>query len=68
MRCGLNRFRADQRGVVAIEFALLAIPFFFLLFASIKTAIIMKLGWLSTTQWTMLPFPTAVLPLFRGQP
>ena len=44
MRCGLNRFRADQRGVVAIEFALLAIPFFFVLFASIETAIVMGAG------------------------
>lgn len=36
----LRRFRGDQRGVVAIEFALVAVPFFALLFASLEGALV----------------------------
>ena len=37
---GLARFRRAQHGSVAVEFALLALPFFALLFAIIETTII----------------------------
>lgn len=37
---GWRRFAGDRRGVAAIEFAMLAIPFFLLIFALIETALI----------------------------
>lgn len=35
----LRRFRRDQRGVTAIEFGLIGIPFFMLMFAILETAL-----------------------------
>lgn len=35
-----RKFGRDQKGVAAVEFALIAVPFFFVLFASIETAIV----------------------------
>lgn len=39
-RCGLSRFRRNQDGATAVEFALVATPFFALLFAIIETAVV----------------------------
>jgi Flp pilus assembly protein TadG len=36
----LRRFRRDQRGVVAVEFAFIAIPFIAMLFASLEGALV----------------------------
>lgn len=36
----IRRFRQDRKGVAAIEFALLAIPFFAMIFATIETGIV----------------------------
>ncbi|KQT53857.1 MULTISPECIES: TadE/TadG family type IV pilus assembly protein [unclassified Aureimonas] len=36
----LRRFRRDRKGVAAIEFALLALPFFLMIFAAIETSIV----------------------------
>lgn len=35
-----GRFRRDRKGVAAVEFALLAIPFFLMIFATIETGIV----------------------------
>ncbi len=42
--CGLARFRRDQNGSTVVEFALVAAPFFALLFAIIETAILFFAG------------------------
>lgn len=39
-----GRFRRDQRGATAVEFALIAFPFFALLFAILETALIFLVG------------------------
>jgi len=39
-----RRFRRDQRGATAVEFALIALPFFALLFAIIETALVFFAG------------------------
>ncbi len=39
-RCGLARFRRNQSGATVVEFALVALPFFALLFAIIETALL----------------------------
>lgn len=39
VRRGLRRFRRDQRGTTAVEFALVSLPFFALLFAILETAL-----------------------------
>ena len=39
-----RRFRADRRGAAAIEFAIVSIPFFALVFAIIETAIVFFAG------------------------
>ena len=36
----LRRFRSNRRGSVAVEFSLIALPFFALLFAIIETALV----------------------------
>lgn len=38
--CALSRFRKDRNGSVAIQFAMIAIPFFMMMFAIIETAMI----------------------------
>ncbi len=44
-RCGvLRRFRDDAAGATAIEFAIVALPFFTLMFAIIETAIVFFAG------------------------
>ena len=40
----LRRFRRNDRGVVAIEFAMLALPFFLLIFAIIETCLSFAAG------------------------
>ncbi len=40
----LRRFRSNRRGSVAIEFSLIAVPFFALLFAIIETAMVFFAG------------------------
>ena len=40
VRCGLRVFRRDQDGVAAVEFGLVAVPFFALLFAILETALV----------------------------
>ena len=40
----LARFRRDEKGVTAIEFAIVALPFFTLMFAIIETAIVFFVG------------------------
>ena len=40
MRCGLVRFHRNQTGATVVEFALVAAPFFALLFAIIETALL----------------------------
>jgi Flp pilus assembly protein TadG len=47
----LRRFRRDQRGVTAIEFGMVATPFFALLFAIVETALVF---------WTTQVLETAV--------
>ena len=47
----LRRFRRDQRGVTAVEFGMVATPFFALLFAIIETALVF---------WTTQVLETAV--------
>lgn len=37
----LHRFRSNERGATAVEFALIAMPFFGLLFAIIQTSLVM---------------------------
>jgi Flp pilus assembly protein TadG len=45
LRCRLGRrFRNDKQGAVAIEFGLVAIPFFALLFATFQTALVVYTG------------------------
>jgi len=39
-RRGLRAFRSDQRGVVAVEFGLVAVPFLVILFAILETALL----------------------------
>jgi Flp pilus assembly protein TadG len=39
-----GRFRRDQQGATAVEFALIALPFFALLFAILETALIFLVG------------------------
>jgi Flp pilus assembly protein TadG len=39
-----ERFRRDQQGATAVEFALIALPFFALLFAILETAMIFLVG------------------------
>lgn len=39
-RCGLVRFRRNQSGATVVEFALVALPFFALMFAIIETALL----------------------------
>ena len=39
-RGGLTRFRRDERGVTAIEFAILALPFFAIIGAILETALV----------------------------
>lgn len=39
-RRGLRAFRRDQEGVAAVEFGLVAVPFFALLFAILETALV----------------------------
>jgi Flp pilus assembly protein TadG len=39
-----KRFRRDQQGATAVEFALIALPFFAILFAIIETALIFLVG------------------------
>ena len=39
-----GRFRRDQRGATVVEFALIALPFFSLLFAIMETALIFLVG------------------------
>lgn len=36
----LRRFRRDRKGVAAVEFSLLALPFFLMMFATIETSIV----------------------------
>jgi len=43
-RAGLVRFRRDQRGATAVEFALVALPFFALMFAILETALLFFAG------------------------
>lgn len=43
-RAALHRFRHDRRGSAAVEFSLVALPFFALLFAIIETAIVFFAG------------------------
>jgi Flp pilus assembly protein TadG len=44
-RCGLlRRFRREEAGATAIEFAIVALPFFTLMFAIIETAIVFFAG------------------------
>ena len=40
MRCGFARFRRNQSGATVVEFALVATPFFALMFAIIETALV----------------------------
>ena len=44
VRKPLRRFRRDRRGSAAVEFALIATPFFALLFAIIETSIVFFAG------------------------
>ncbi len=44
VRRATTRFRRDQRGATAVEFALIAFPFFALLFAILETALIFLVG------------------------
>jgi Flp pilus assembly protein TadG len=43
-RRAIRGFRRDQKGATAIEFALIALPFFGLLFSTIETALIFLVG------------------------
>lgn len=38
--CALKRFRRDRNGSVAVQFAMIAVPFFLMLFAIIETALV----------------------------
>ena len=40
----LERWAADKRGIAAVEFALIAVPFFFLLFGLLEIALIFIMG------------------------
>jgi Flp pilus assembly protein TadG len=44
-----RKFRADRRGGVAIEFAIVSIPFFLLIFAILETALVFFMGQLLDT-------------------
>lgn len=44
VRAGRHRFAGDERGAVAVEFAILAIPFFALIFAILETALVFFAG------------------------
>lgn len=44
LRAFLRRFRRDRSGVTAVEFALIAGPFFFIIFAIIETALATTAG------------------------
>jgi Flp pilus assembly protein TadG len=52
----LRAFRRDQNGVAAVEFGLVAVPFFALLFAIIETAVVF---------WTSQALETAVAAAAR---
>ena len=43
-RVGLARFRRDETGVTAVEFGLVALPFFALMFAILETALVFFAG------------------------
>jgi pilus assembly protein Flp/PilA len=62
VRTLLPRFRRDERGVTAIEFGLVAMPFLALLFAIIETALVL---W--TTQVLETAVSDASRKLYTGQ-
>src|SRR5215212_11080297 len=59
---GLRAFRRDQDGVVAVEFAMVALPFFALLFAILETAL---LFW--STQVLETAVANAARTIYTGQ-
>jgi Flp pilus assembly protein TadG len=59
---GLRAFRCDQDGVVAVEFAMVALPFFALLFAILETAL---LFW--STQVLETAVANAARTIYTGQ-